>query len=32
MSEHTPGVDMVAQAEVVELKGQVIGEIYKDFE
>jgi len=23
MSEHTPGVDMVAQAEVVELKGKV---------
>lgn len=23
MSEHTPGVDMVAQAEVVELRGKV---------
>ena len=23
MSEHTPGVDMIAQAEVVELKGKV---------
>ena len=23
MSEHTPGVDMMAQAEVVELKGKV---------
>jgi len=23
MSEHTPGVDMMAQAEVIELKGKV---------
>lgn len=23
MSEHTPGVDMMAQAEIVELKGKV---------